>query len=221
MDFAVWVTNECNMKCKYCYVEAKRGAKYFSGEDVLQLIHFMKETGKKDEKIKISFFGGEPLLNFNLIRMIIDFIDEKKPFAAEYYLTTNGLLVTEQMARYFAEKKVFVSLSWDGCETANDTNRVDRGGFGTFQRVRKAYCLLKKCGLDNVRVRATFNSETITYLMDSVEAFLNEDPDISVMFAPDYFDRYWSDEALTGLQEMLKKLSEKDLNNIAKYTIWL
>lgn len=215
MNFAVWITSACNMKCKYCYVDEKKGPHSFLDEDIPQLIQFMKENINVGEKVQISFFGGEPLLNFKGIQRIIDFISEKKPFQAEFYLTTNGLLITETIAKYFTQKEVFVSLSWDGCEKANDMNRIDGKGDGTYHRIQKAYQLLKSCGLDNVRVRATLNSGNFRYLADSVEDFLKEDPDISVLFAPDYFDQDWSDEKLAELQEILASFADKDLRNIS------
>ena len=215
MDFAIWVTNECNMNCKYCYVVEKRGNRFFPEDNVLQLVNFINETSKKEKEVKISFFGGEPLLNFKLIQRIIEHIESSLSAEVKYYLTTNGLLLTKEIAEYLVEKKVYVSLSWDGCEVANDQNRVDKGGNGTYKRILNAYHLLKKAGLNNIRVRATFNSETVKYLEDSIADFHSKDMDMSVIFVPDYFDKNWSEKTLMELSDVLQACSDRDLRNIS------
>lgn len=215
MNFAIWVTSGCNMNCKYCYVDGKKGTSFFSKENVENLVKFIKVVSEKEKKIKISFFGGEPLLNLNLIQMIIEHCNKELAVKVEYYITTNGLLINEQVAKFFLDNKIFVSLSWDGCKEANDLNRVDKSGRETYQRIRKAYHLLKKYGLNNVRVRATFNCESIKYLRESIKFFIKEDQDISVMFVPDYFDKNWSEEKIIELHDVLRCLEKNDLGNIS------
>ena len=215
MDFAIWLTNECNMACKYCYVDGKKGTTNFPENDVFQLVQFIKESSINENKIKINFFGGEPLLNFRLIQVIVDQIEVNISTTVEYYLTTNGLLLNEKIADYFAEKEMFISLSWDGCELANDKNRVDKGGMGTYQRIKVAYRLLKNAGLDNVRVRATFNSETAKYLKESIEDFLGEDANMIAIFVPDYFDKNWSEETIMDVENAMAHLSSKGIHTIS------
>lgn len=217
MDFSVWVTSECNMKCKYCYVDEKKGTGFFSEKHIAQLVHFMKEVAGESETNKISFFGGEPLLNISFIKKLIEAIEQEN-FPAEYYMTINGLLLNRAIAEYLYDKKVFVSLSWDGCETAHDYNRIDGAGKGTYKRVKDAYRLLKEIGMDNVRVRATFNNDTVKYLMESVEDFQREDPEMSVVFSPDYFDKSWSDESIDNLRSQVQATMKKDMGNITILT---
>lgn len=216
MEISLWVTNRCNMKCKYCYVDNKKGETIFNKQYVVDLIMFIKNNLKSDEDIFVSFFGGEPLLAFSIIERVVLKMNETFSNKIQYGITTNGLLLDKEIIDFFVDNKFAVSLSWDGCEVAHDHNRIDRLGKGTYQRVREKYLLLKDLGLVSVRVRATFNSETYVYLKQSVEDMLEVDEDIRVIFVPDYFDDRWNEEKLSELSGMIKEIKkEYRTDNIA------
>lgn len=97
-----------------------------------------------------------------------------------------------------------MSLSWDGTKRANDLNRIDQNGNGTYERIEKAYRLLIDNDLPDVRVRGTFNSDTIEFLMESIENFCSIDPNIDVIMIPDYYDLGWTEEKLQKLSKIVK-----------------
>lgn len=214
MDYTIWVTNSCNMQCKYCYVEDKKGKLFFQKKDIDFFIDFIKCTNKENEQIKINFFGGEPLLNIQLIQEVIERMEKEGFPNVRYLMTTNGLLLNEKNIAYMKEKAITLSLSWDGNEVANDSNRIDINGKGTYKMIREKYELLKKCGVHNLRVRATFNSSTMRYLEDSICHFLDIDKDMSVIFVADFFDSEWNQTKIDELQSIVKELEDMELHNI-------
>lgn len=203
MDYSIWVTSTCNMKCKYCYVEEMKDKQNFPIASVYRLMDFICNT-YNNQRIKINFFGGEPLLNLKLIKLIVSEIEKHEEFEVSYYMTTNGLLLDDETISYLKKKDFRLSLSWDGTKRANDLNRIDQNGNGTYERIEKAYRLLIDNDLPDVRVRGTFNSDTIEFLMESIENFCSIDPNIDVIMIPDYYDLGWTEEKLQKLSKIVK-----------------
>ena len=88
------------------------------------------------EQVTISFYGGEPLLAFPLIKEIILYTTGKyKGFAYDFRMTTNGYLLKDSILDFLAEYNCGISVSLDGPEEDHDRNRVLAGGGGTFKTV--------------------------------------------------------------------------------------
>lgn len=211
MNYSIWVTSICNLKCRYCYVKKERRNRSFDKELVPNLIEFIKNTNNEDE-VTVSFFGGEPLLEISLMKEIIGHMEKERGFQTRYYMTTNGVLLNQEIINYIKEKQIILSLSWDGNKKANDMNRMDVHGNGTYEKIKESYRLLKKNDVD-VRVRATFDSQTMFLLKDSMEDLYNIDQEMDVIFVPDYFDKGWTEEKLQKLQEDIRIIEEKNIEN--------
>ena len=212
MQYSIWVTTGCNMKCKYCYEKEKKDT-MFSKENVHQLVEFIKKTSGM-KKIQVSFFGGEPLLNFSVIKEIVLELEKEHFEKVVYDMTTNGLLLDSEKVQFIKDKGIRISLSCDGTKKVNDHNRVDYLGNGTHDRVMEKYRMLVERGIYNIRIRATVNSETYGMLKKSIEFFKSIDDDISVFFAIDYFDSNWTQEKIDELGEMIANIYREGNNNI-------
>ena len=212
MNYSIWVTSTCNLRCRYCYVNKEKGNRSFDKELVPNLINFIKNTNIEDE-VTVNFFGGEPLLEISLIKEIIGHMERESDFQIRYYMTTNGVLLNQDIINYIKEKQIILSLSWDGNKKVNDMNRIDTHGNGTYEKIMESYRLLKNNDID-VRVRATFDSQTMFFLKDSVEDFYSIDPQMNVIFIPDYFDKGWTEGKLQKLQEDIRIIEEKNIENI-------
>lgn len=143
------VTEACNMRCKYCiYSEYYSETKSYSnlsmtfevanaGIDIYmnKIIENYESTAIRIEPI-ISFYGGEPLLEFKLIKSIVDYVHKRySDFIFKFAITTNGLLLNEQISYFFISNKFIVTISLDGDIKNNDRNRVDTKGQGTYDRI--------------------------------------------------------------------------------------
>ena len=137
------VTQRCNLRCKYCiysgaYDDRNRthGNYDMSLDTALNAIDFYLERANESDKYTISFYGGEPLLNFNLIKQCVSYVNGKaknKPIM--YTMTTNGTLLTEEIMGFLAENKFSILISMDGSKEEHDVNRVFANAEGSYQKI--------------------------------------------------------------------------------------
>lgn len=133
MHYTLHLTTACNMACKYCYVEQHPAS---------MPLAIAKKTVDAAERAGgnagIVFFGGEPLLEKELIYETIAYakwVQSHGNVRFHFKVTTNGLLIDEEFLRYSKEQNLFIALSHDGVQVAHDKNRVDHVGTGTFARL--------------------------------------------------------------------------------------
>ena len=124
----------CTLKCTYCYLTAgDRLIKKLTKDTFLQILHFLSE--KKKHKITFYFAGGgEPTLNFELLKQIPTLCREQGFEDCVFEITTNGTLLTQEILNFFVKEKFSVSVSLDGDEV-NDKNRIFPNGESSFNFV--------------------------------------------------------------------------------------
>ncbi|MBC7361762.1 MAG: radical SAM protein [Candidatus Aminicenantes bacterium] len=145
------VTEKCNLRCSYClysgkydsyrthggrsmdFNTAKRALDYFLG-----IVKSEKRT-RKFGTIHINFYGGEPLLNFPLIKKCVDYIEAERRNKIRdrilYSITTNGTLLNEETIDYIMDHKFALAISLDGPREEHDKNRRFPDGRGSFEIV--------------------------------------------------------------------------------------
>lgn len=166
-SLTLMVCQECNLRCSYCYGE---GGEYHD-RGIMTI-----ETGKKaitfglenckDNALSIIFFGGEPLMQFGLIRNWVQFAKEealKRNIQIGFSVTTNATLITDEIADFFKENRFGVTISIDGCEEDNDKNRFYVNRKGAYQNIMKGVQILQKHGV-TVSARGTVTSNNINML---------------------------------------------------------
>jgi len=136
------ITRRCNQKCIYCQVSSQDPDKSHYDMDI--------ETARKTvdlilmspaKSIKIEFQGGEPLLNYETVKYIIEYATKQasvKDKEIEFVVCTNLTKVTEDMLKYFADNNVLISTSLDGPENVHNFSRRYRDGTGSYQDVVKS-----------------------------------------------------------------------------------
>ncbi|MDC7124248.1 MAG: radical SAM protein [Spirochaetales bacterium] len=151
------VTNACNLRCKYCifsenypYTEARAGNSRMSKATAkkavdlyLSKIRKIREY-KKERPIIITFYGGEPLLNYSVIKYVIEYVNSLNMENIIFSLTTNGVLLNEERIDFLVSNNVSIGISLDGPKEEHDRNRVFEGGKGSFDSVYKKLSLLWK-----------------------------------------------------------------------------
>lgn len=128
------ITNDCNLRCKYCYIHKSRDDMHDS--IVFETIDKMLESCRKNNipNLEIMFVGGEPLMRFDLIKRIVDYCSENKgEINVGYIIPTNGTLITPEIAKYIVSHKMSVGVSIDGVEEYHDKNRVKIDGSGSYK----------------------------------------------------------------------------------------
>lgn len=164
------VTDGCNLKCHYCgYGELynnydERHSNKLSFEKVKHTIDYMVDLWKSaynmsyNNVVDISFYGGEPTLNMDLIKKTISYLDEKKVagLVFTYRMTTNTMLLDLYMD-YLVEKEFNLLISLDGYEYSN-SYRETKGGKNSFSKVYKNACLLRDTYPDYFDKHVEFNA---------------------------------------------------------------
>lgn len=150
------VTQECNLRCKYCFVEKPDSSAFMSEETARKAVDFI--MGFEDVKgIGIAFYGGEPLLNFPVVKAAVKYASQeaRKRGLPEvtYQLTTNGTLLTDEMITFLKEYPISIMVSIDGPASIHDAMRVTATGEKTHALVvRNLQKLIETPGKHKVSV---------------------------------------------------------------------
>ena len=148
------VSNFCNFSCKYCFLDKEHKLRENSinnapsnmkdevaQKSIDQMIHNIKINGNK--VLSIEFFGGEPLMNWPLIKGVLDLYKKGEAYDIEmnYTITTNGSLITEEMAEYFSKYGVNVIISYD---SPTSSERITKNGQDLTEILGPVLKILKK-----------------------------------------------------------------------------
>ena len=155
------LTDDCNLACSYCFV--KQNKNYITLETAEKTILWALENGKKkQQKPYIVFFGGEPLLQFNEI--IIPIV-KKYHNDVDFGITTNGLLLNEDVVDFLYKYNIPPLLSFDGIPKVQNSQRKAKNG-NSFNEILNniPYLLLR---FPNTIMRSTITKESIPFLYDT------------------------------------------------------
>lgn len=144
------ITQQCNFRCKYCvYSEVdnlKQRAhsdKVMSFEIAKQAIDFFCRHSMDSASRNIGFYGGEPMLEFDLLKKIVSYAERKlEGKDLTFNITTNGSLLNEENAQYLQDHHFFVMLSFDGPQEIQDKYRKFPNGSGTYSVVHQNLIML-------------------------------------------------------------------------------
>ncbi|MDU5210704.1 MAG: radical SAM protein [Clostridium sp.] len=170
------VTEECNLRCKYCVYSGNydnnRIHKNNYMDDIIakKAIHKYLNECKQFRKSNlffkpiIGFFGGEPLLNFNVIKEAVRFSKDIYKEKILYTMTTNAMLLTEEKLDFLVKNNFLLVISLNGDRYENDRLRVDIKNSGSFDRVisnmKRLYEKYPQYYKENVSIAATFDNGT-------------------------------------------------------------
>ena len=181
------VTDSCNLGCKYCFINLNMPEGYEhkvmnldAGKEAVDMFFANLARNPPDyakHKKTILFYGGEPLLNFDLIRDLVEYIEvaykkELKDMGEMFQISmvTNGTLIDEEMAAFMAARRNFlVSVSIDGVEEVHDRCRQRASGRGSFAETIRGYQTLRRAGKETIGVSATIDEHNIDRLPDLLE----------------------------------------------------
>ena len=121
------VTNDCNLRCRYCYACGGDNRGSMSFDMARRAIDY---AAARSKSFKVQFTGGEPLLKFPLIKKIIAYLNNCSS-SVLYQLQTNGTLITPEIAREFKTLRIAVGISLDGMPEVNDLLRPFASGRGS------------------------------------------------------------------------------------------
>lgn len=212
------IAHDCNLRCKYCFADTgsfHHDRSMMSAEVGKKAIDFVIQNSGKRKNIEIDYFGGEPLMNFGVVKEITEYAKEQgakhgKNF--RFTITTNGLLLDEAKKAYINENMSNIVLSIDGTKEVNDRVRVRVDGSGSYDSiVPKFQDIAQSRGQDNYYVRGTFTAYNLDFAKDVLHlADLGfEQTSVEPVVAP-YEEPYaLREEHLPKIYEEYEKLAEE------------
>jgi uncharacterized protein len=136
----------CNLACTYCFFHSgtfdRTGGRMLSLETLIDTYHKLKAHSKSGLK-SLGFYGGEPLMNFEVIRDFVEYVEKESDHKISFGVITNGTLITNEMVDFFNKHKFYVSISLDGTKKYNDKCRIAKNGKSSFDMVMETLKLLK------------------------------------------------------------------------------
>ena len=167
------VAHTCNLNCSYCF--ASQG-KYHGDRAVMsyevgkQALDFLMEHSGTRRNLEVDFFGGEPLMNFQVVKDLVAYarsVEKEKGKNFRFTLTTNGVLVDDEVIEWANRECSNVVLSLDGRKEIHDRYRVDYAGNGSWEKiVPKFQKFVEARGGREYYMRGTFTHANPDFLKD-------------------------------------------------------
>jgi uncharacterized protein len=202
------ITEDCNLKCRYCvysdaYTLSRKPSKqtmdFTTAKKALDYYASLIEEGRYYNPVRkpaVSFYGGEPLLHFDLIKECIHYLKTTYPqIDFIYSLTTNGTLLTKEKEEFLKKHEFLITVSIDGPKDEHDRKRIYPNGEGTFEDVMKNVRRFIAAGCENCSAICVFDWKSNLFDLDAF--FSRTDvPKLSIISLPSvyggciYYDQF-------------------------------
>jgi uncharacterized protein len=221
------VTSKCNLACTYCYeygedriVPESGKPRFMSEETARESVEFMLRESGQNRVAHLTFFGGETLLNFNVLEKTLEYArrrGQELGKEVEFSLTTNATLLRPEIIEWLAENRVGVTISIDGPKDSQDEFRVFKNGMGSYDVILpKIRELLRKHKTRPIGARVTLTKQNL----DVMRIFRHLTEEIGfweVGFAPvttsSFRDFAIEDEGFVGMLEQFEELAYEWLDH--------
>lgn len=165
------LTEDCNLRCKYCYENSNRVSNYMSFETAKNTVDFLIDNAIEygNRELQITCFGGEPLLNLDVMIKVFHYALDKanqSNISLFFSIITNGTIYNKQFEEFILEwykrtGKVSFQISIDGIPEVQDKNRIFFNGEPTSEIVAENMEKIKKLFIDNQMYNASFNTHSV------------------------------------------------------------
>lgn len=169
------IAHDCNIRCQYCFAsqgDFKGDRSLMSFETGKRALEYLCEHSGNRRNLEVDFFGGEPLMNFEVVKQLVTFgrsIEDKYNKHFRFTLTTNGVLLNDENIDYINENMENVVLSIDGRKEINDRMRYTISGEGTYDIILPKFKkLVDKRGDKTYYVRGTFTKFNTDFAKDVI-----------------------------------------------------
>lgn len=169
-----FLSSYCNIACHYCSITQLQTKKPRSGRFTASLaikasgefLNLVRNGGYETAYVRL--FGGEPILDWEVFRNVILFLErEKGDIKLKYTLNTNGMRITDEIAKFLKDKSITTVVSLDGTKSQHDRFRTFRDGSGTYENVEKGIAILKRVGTP-FKLNAVLHNGNIDHVEDIV-----------------------------------------------------
>lgn len=167
------IAHDCNLACRYCFAEEgeyKGGRALMSFEVGKQALDFLIAHSGSRHNLEVDFFGGEPLMNFDVVKKLVEYgrsLEKQYNKKFRFTLTTNGVLLNDEIMDFINQEMSNVVLSIDGRKEINDQMRPSRNGKGSYDVILPKFKKLAESrNHQNYYVRGTFTHNNLDFSED-------------------------------------------------------
>lgn len=167
------VAHDCNLACEYCFASKGDYAtqrSLMSYEVACKALEFLAQNSGTRRNIEVDFFGGEPLLNFGVIKRVVDYgreLEKSTNKIFHFTVTTNGTILNQEILDFINENMDNIVISLDGRKCINDAMRPDRGNHGTYDKiVSNARKIVESREGKQYYIRGTFTANNLDFGKD-------------------------------------------------------
>jgi len=193
------ISHDCNLRCKYCFAgqgSFGREREVMSVDIAKKAVDFLIEKSAGRKNIEIDFFGGEPLLNFEATKAVVNYGYERAKDHnknIKFTLTTNALMLHEEIEKFLFDNNVSLVLSLDGRKEVHDKMRPKLSGKGSYEDIIKNIKrTVNRKPTAGYYIRGTYTKHNLDFVNDvmhmleynffnvSVEPVVTENPDYAI-----------------------------------------
>jgi sulfatase maturation enzyme AslB (radical SAM superfamily) len=208
------LTSACNLRCVYCYQDAK-GKQVMDWRTLRQAVDLLLASKRWDARL--TFYGGEPLLRFDLVRRAVEYARERTggyPWP-RFAIITNGTLLTREVADFLALHRVRTRISFDGVRESQDLR--GRGTFrvldGLLSRLRRDHSAFFR---EHVEIASVFSSRTMPLIAESFDYFLHEGVQQIALSPVTTWDAEWETGRIDDLDAQFEELHRFSLRHLRR-----
>lgn len=172
------VAHDCNLRCSYCFASEGDfgcGRELMPLETAKKSVDFLIEHSGKIKNLEMDFFGGEPLMNWNVVKETVKYarsLEKKYNKNFRFTLTTNGILLDDEKIDFINDEIYDVVLSLDGRKEINDKYRITKTKKGSYDIVLpKFQKLISRRGNKSYYVRGTYTKDNLDFTKDVMHLY--------------------------------------------------
>ena len=212
MTFIIVLTDDCNLKCSYCF-EHNKQATYMKSKDIPVIISFMKKYLNEDflfnnKEITISFNGGEAMMNFSVLKELYFELKNNFNNITYYTISTNLTLLDDEKLEFLYRNEIVPHISIDGVKKIHNLYRIYRSGKGTFDDIYANILKIRnKYPEWNCSYTMTFTPQTVNKLFEGFMMLRNLG--ITRIGVAPVLDLEWEEKDYKILKRELKKIKDE------------
>lgn len=219
------VSHDCNLRCEYCFAskgDFKCKRELMSLETAKKAVDFLIEKSEGIRNLEMDFFGGEPLMNFNVVKSTVEYarsLEKEYNKNFRFTITTNGILLDDEKIDFINKEMYDVVLSLDGRKEINDKFRVTKTKNGSYDIVLPKFKkLVEGRNEKQYYVRGTYTTENLDFSEDVLHLYnlgfneISMEPALSKEEFSYAIDESSLNEILKEHEKLCKKLIELKKN---------
>lgn len=215
------VAHDCNLKCDYCFAAQgnfKGDRSLMSLETGKRALEFLVENSGNRRNLEVDFFGGEPLMNFQVVKDLVEYgreLEKKYNKRFRFTITTNGVLLDEDKMDFINENMENIVMSIDGRKEINDNMRKTITGKGSYDIILPKFKAMAEKRKDkDYYIRGTFTNRNIDFSKDIMDFYKNGFKSVSVepVVTSEKEEYALREEHLNRVLEEYEKFSREYIN---------